>query len=86
LAKRFGLNKNFDNLPLLPPNNFWLTKGGNKKKMGNIIQTKRIGISQAKEIPWRWYLENSRSVSKRDKGDRIPPKNKCWSPSSFEGL
>ena len=86
LAKRFGLNRDFDNLPLSPANNFWLTKGKNFKEMGNIVQTTRIGISQAKDIPWRWYLKSSRSVSKRAKGDRIPPKNKCWSPSTFEGL
>ena len=86
LAKRFGLNINFDNLPLFPANDFWLEKGDNIKRMGNIVQTTRIGISQAKDIPWRWYLKSSRSVSKRAKGDRIPPKNKCWSPSTFEGL
>jgi len=85
LAKRFGLNRDFDNLPLSPANNFWLTKGKNFKEMGNIVQTTRIGISQAKDIPWRWYLKSSRSVSKRAKGDRIPPKNKCWSPPTFEG-
>ena len=86
LAKRFGLNRNFDNLPLSPANDFWLTEGKNLMGMGNIVQTTRIGISQAKDIPWRWYLKSSRSVSKRAKGDRIPPKNKCWSPSTFEGL
>jgi len=86
LAKRFGLNRNFDNLSLSPENGFWLTEGENFKEKGNIVQTTRIGISQAKDIPWRWYLKSSRSVSKRVKGDRIPPKNKCWSPSTFEGL
>ena len=86
LAKRFGLNRNFDNLPLSPANDFWLAKGKNTKKMGNIIQTTRIRISQAKEIPWRWYLGSSRSVSKRVKGDKTPPSNQCWGPSSFEGL
>ena len=86
LAKRFGLNRNFDNLPISPANNFWLTQGENFTKTGNIVQTTRIGISQAKGIPWRWYLKCSRSVSKRVKGDRIPPKNKCWSPPTFEGL
>ncbi len=86
LAKRFGLNKNFDNLQLSPANDFWLTKGEDFTRMVNIVQTTRIGISQAKDIPWRWYLKSSRSVSKRVKGDRIPPKNKCWKPSAFEDL
>lgn len=86
MAKRFGLNRNFDNLPLSPANDYWLTEGENLKSMGNIVQTKRIGISQAKDIRWRWYLKSSRSVSKRVRGDRIPPKNKCWSPSTFEEL
>ena len=86
MAKRFGLNKNFDNLHLSPANDFWISEGENLTRMGNIVQTTRIGISQAKDIPWRWYLKSSRSVSKRVRGDRIPPKNKCWEPSIFEGL
>ena len=86
LAKRFGLNRNFDNLSLSPENGFWLTEGENFKETGNIVQTTRIGISQAKDIPWRWYLKSSRSVSRRAKGGRIAPKNKSWSPSTFEGL
>ena len=86
LAKRFGLNRNFDNLPLSPANNFWLTKGENLTQMGAVVQTTIVGISQAKDIRWRWYLKSSRSVSKRAKGDRIPPKNKCWTPPTLEGL
>ena len=86
LAKRFGLNIKHNNLLLSPENDFWLTEGRNFKKMGKIVQTTRIGISQAKDIPWRWYLESSRSISKRAKGDKTPSKNKCWNPSSFEGL
>jgi len=86
LAKRFGLERKHNNLLLSPENEFWLAERVDFKKMGKIIQTTRIGISQAKDIPWRWYLESSRSVSKRAKGDKIPPTNKCWSPSSFEGL
>ena len=86
LSKRFGFNRNHNNLRLSPENDFWLTKGENFKEMGKIVQTTRIGISQAKDIPWRWYLESSRSVSKRVKGDRTPPTSQCWQPSSFEGL
>ena len=86
LAKRFGLNRSHNNLLLSPENDFWIAEGENLKTMGKIVQTTRIGISQAKDIPWRWYLEGSRSVSKRAKGDKTPSKNKCWHPSSFEGL
>tara|TARA_Y100001968_G_scaffold23907_1_gene18751 strand:+ start:286 stop:855 length:570 start_codon:yes stop_codon:yes gene_type:complete len=86
LTKRFGLTKNQNNLLLSPENNLWLNEGENFKEAGEIIQTTRVGISQAKDIPWRWYLESSRSVSKRVKGDKTPPTNKCWHPSSFEGL
>ena len=86
LAKRFGLDRNYDNLPLSTEKNFWLTEGENIKKIGRIRQTTRVGISKAKDIPWRWYLEGSKSISKRVKGDKTPSTNKCWLPSSFEGL
>ena len=86
LAKRFDLNRTHDNLFLSPENDFWLTEGENSKTMNHIVQTTRIGISQAKDIPWRWYLRSSRSISKRVKGDKTPPSNKCWLPSAFEGL
>jgi len=32
---------------------------------GDITQTKRIGISQAKDVPWRFYITNNIYVSKR---------------------
>jgi len=86
LAKRFRLTKKHNNLLLSPKNDFWLTEKENSKKKGKIVQTTRIGISQAKDIPWRWYLESSRSVSKRAKGNKTPPTSQCWQPSSFEGL
>jgi DNA-3-methyladenine glycosylase len=31
----------------------------------NIVQTTRVGISQAQDVPWRWYDADSPFVSKR---------------------
>ena len=41
----------------------------------DLIQTTRIGISKAKNLRWRWYLKSSRSISKREKGDKNPVLN-----------
>ncbi len=39
----------------------------------DLKQTTRIGITKAKNLKWRWYMKDSRSISKREKGD-IQPK------------
>ena len=50
----------------------WIAKSELKYEKEDLVQTTRIGITKAKNIKWRWYLKNSRSVSKREKGDRRP--------------
>ena len=50
----------------------WIEKSELDDEKANLVQTTRIGITKAKNIKWRWYLKNSRSVSKREKGDRTP--------------
>lgn len=33
--------------------------------MENVVQTTRIGITQAKDVPWRWYIRDNPYVSKQ---------------------
>ncbi len=85
LAKRFGLDRSHDNWPISKENGLWLSKGLETPAMKTIIQTSRIGISKAIDLPWRWYLHGSRSVSKRSKGDHPPSSSKAWKPRSKDG-
>ena len=43
-----------------------------------VHQHVRIGVSKGQDIPWRWYLAASRCVSRRAKGDRLPPPGLRW--------
>ena len=86
LANRFGLNRSHDNYLISKENGLWISKRLPNKDMKPIIQTTRIGISKAKDLPWRWYLQNSRSVSRRAKGDKIPKVINSWKPTLEDGL
>tara|TARA_Y100001968_G_C19424048_1_gene753337 strand:+ start:1540 stop:2184 length:645 start_codon:yes stop_codon:yes gene_type:complete len=79
-AKRFGINKKHDTLEISRDNGIWIEDRLSNFEMKKIIQTKRVGISKAKDLNWRWYLQNSRSISKRAKGDKLPKKQHAWQP------
>ena len=79
LARRFNLNRSHDKMPISLESGIWLAEKS-EEQMVTILETTRIGISKAKDLTWRWYLQQSRSVSKRAKGDKTPSPQIAWTP------
>ena len=78
LARCFGIDRRHDGLPASPQRGLWLAPRPPQLaslSRADLVQTGRIGISQGQDLPWRWYLRSSRSVSRRAKGDPTPRAN-----------
>tara|TARA_B000000532_G_scaffold205637_1_gene173351 strand:+ start:1386 stop:1853 length:468 start_codon:yes stop_codon:yes gene_type:complete len=72
VTRTFNIDLSLNSLEVLANNSIWISKRESFLEKKDLIQTTRIGISKAKNIKWRWYLKESRSVSKRAKGDKTP--------------
>ena len=72
ITKKFLINKTFNGLKSYDNAYLKILKRDIKISKGDLLQTTRIGISKAKDLKWRWYLKSSRSISKREKGDKNP--------------
>jgi DNA-3-methyladenine glycosylase len=86
LARRFSIDRGDDGRPADPDQGLWLAPRPEHLAglgPGDLVQAGRIGISRGQELPWRWYLRASRSVSRRARGDRQPasPEGARCSPS-----
>ena len=74
ITKKFIINKEFNGLKSFDNAHLKILKRDIKVSEEDLMQTTRIGISKAKDLKWRWYLKSSRSISKREKGDKNPKK------------
>ena len=73
VSRSFLINNSFNELKIFDNNHLKITKSLNTINKDKIVQTNRVGITKAVNLKWRWYLRQSRSISKREKGDRNPP-------------
>ena len=74
ITKKFFINKEFNGLKSFDNARLKILKRDIKVSEEDLMKTTRIGISKAKDLKWRWYLKSSRSISKREKGDKNPKK------------
>ena len=71
LCQILDLDRTWNGLPLEPKSGLWieprsiLLQKAIETGTEPIVQTTRIGLSQGKEYPWRWYLARSPAVSKK---------------------
>ncbi len=64
LCRLFKIDRQLDGITLHPDSGLWLeTRSSDFAE--SIYQTTRIGITQGAEIPWRWYLRDNTSISRK---------------------
>jgi DNA-3-methyladenine glycosylase len=90
LARRFGLDRRHNALPARVDQGLWLARRParlqdrmeqwSEEGRQLVMATTRIGIREGQDLPWRWYLTPSRSVSRRARGDGTPHRERAWWP------
>ncbi len=65
LCRALEIDRALDGVLYHPDSGLWLEHRANPIPAESIVQTTRIGITKAAEEPWRWYLKDNPSVSKK---------------------
>jgi DNA-3-methyladenine glycosylase len=65
LCRALDIDRTLDGVPFMPSSGLWLEHRSRPIAAKDIVQTTRIGITQAADKPWRWYLKDSLAVSKK---------------------
>lgn len=82
LARRFGIDRQMDACSACTGQDLWIAPRPEELQDPALVTTTRIGIVRGQDLPWRWYLPASRSVSKRAKGDRKPLLGAAYQPTA----
>ncbi len=86
VSKKFLIDRNLNNLKIYNNNLLKISKTSKSFEGNALVQTNRIGITKAINLKWRWYLKQSRSISKREKGDKNPPLNISQINTKYKNL
>jgi DNA-3-methyladenine glycosylase len=70
LCQLLAIDRTLTTTPLTPESGLWLEHRSvhwqqRLQASDAITQTTRIGLTQGADLPWRWYVRNSKAVSKR---------------------
>lgn len=66
LTRALSIGRELNGIDLLSSSELWLEKGG-LRPGERVVQTTRIGIRVATDLPWRFYILGSGGVSRRDR-------------------
>jgi len=90
LCRCLGIDRSFDGRPVTDSaGGLWLmgrpptVAAAMATGAMDLRQDQRIGISRGQELPWRWYLGASASISRRAPGHRRPHEPHCWSSAQL---
>jgi DNA-3-methyladenine glycosylase len=67
LCRALKIDRSLNGIFLQPRSPLWLEPRSDSLvlKPSDIVQTTRIGLTKGADIPWRWYIKDHPSVSKR---------------------